>query len=467
MKKTIITLLLSLALTLTMIPTASFAAGGGADKYETDEIRGGGQAVRLAAEGEDQDQEEDPEEKDDFFSKWQGHELAGPGEEKILTTFTYDGTSAVYIEAYCYYGEELDKADTYAGERDLTLTVLDDTTGEPLEASEPFGLNHSQWYYYGPDQELPEPILPNLTDGHQYSLVLRSSEESKFEYGIDFWCRKCPAGFAGKVKTTKTVSRHAGDNNYLYVNAADTTTPDDSLSIVTEAVSSNESVLEAKAFGSRALVFPKKPGKSAKVTITTLNGQKFTVTVNVTNGVPVLTGCTDGYFEVNRGVKTDLGIKYNNKSVKWSTSNKKVAKVSKKGVVTAVDPGQCMIKAKCGGYTCRCVVEVYRLDPSVEAEIAGFDNLKKTIDINVTNHGTKKLTVYSANAGYHDGSGEESERSMKFKKGTYVTVAAGAARTIKYKIVKGTFDWDPLQTEGAAVKFRYKYDGMKYDGSTN
>lgn len=47
-----------------------------------------------------------------------------------------------------------------------------------------------------------------------------------------------------------------------------------------------------------------------------------------------------------------------NKKIKWSSTKKKVAKVSKKGCITAIKPGTCYIKAKIGKTVLKCRVKV-------------------------------------------------------------------------------------------------------------
>ena len=58
------------------------------------------------------------------------------------------------------------------------------------------------------------------------------------------------------------------------------------------------------------------------------------------------------------GKKYTLKLKNNKKKVTWSSSRKKVAAVSRKGVVTAKKAGTATIKAKAGGKTYKCKVTV-------------------------------------------------------------------------------------------------------------
>lgn len=57
-----------------------------------------------------------------------------------------------------------------------------------------------------------------------------------------------------------------------------------------------------------------------------------------------------------------LKVLNSKKTWKWSTSNKKIAKVSKNGKVTAVKPGSCTITATSGKTKLECKVTVKRTD---------------------------------------------------------------------------------------------------------
>ena len=58
------------------------------------------------------------------------------------------------------------------------------------------------------------------------------------------------------------------------------------------------------------------------------------------------------------GQKLELKVSGTTKAVKWTSSNKKVAKVNKRGFVTLKKKGKCVIKAKAGKKTLKCRVKV-------------------------------------------------------------------------------------------------------------
>ena len=80
-----------------------------------------------------------------------------------------------------------------------------------------------------------------------------------------------------------------------------------------------------------------------------------------------------------QGKTLKLKIKGTKKKIKWITSNKKIAIVSKKGKVTAKRPGKATIKAKVGKITYKCRITVkkkvertYKLNKKVLKEWNGL-----------------------------------------------------------------------------------------------
>lgn len=61
---------------------------------------------------------------------------------------------------------------------------------------------------------------------------------------------------------------------------------------------------------------------------------------------------------VRMGTPVKLKVKNTKKKIKWKTSNKKIATVSKKGVVKGKDAGKCVITAKVGKKKLKCKVSV-------------------------------------------------------------------------------------------------------------
>lgn len=111
--------------------------------------------------------------------------------------------------------------------------------------------------------------------------------------------------------------------------------------------------------------------KKGKTTVTAELGKvKFKCVVTVED--PVL--CV----RFKRGEKLNLSYYGTSQSVKWSSSNKKVASVSKNGIVRALGAGKCNITAKIGSnkYVYRVIVEA----PSTTKESVATTTTNPMVD---------------------------------------------------------------------------------------
>ena len=118
---------------------------------------------------------------------------------------------------------------------------------------------------------------------------------------------------------------------------------------------------------------------------------------------------------INVGKTVTLKLKNNKKTVKWSTSNKKVAIVTKKGKVTGKKAGKATITAKVGKKKYKCKVIVKQIRPAYAVKISNnldansaYDKISITIENtgtetiylgNYTDLQEKYMTVYNALAG--------------------------------------------------------------------
>lgn len=85
-----------------------------------------------------------------------------------------------------------------------------------------------------------------------------------------------------------------------------------------------------------------------------------------------------------------LKVKNNKKKVKWSTSSKKIAKVTKKGEVTAVRKGTCRVYAKVSGKKLSCKVVVYAPKGSTSSTTEAVKNNNSNKTTPKTTESTKK-----------------------------------------------------------------------------
>lgn len=151
-----------------------------------------------------------------------------------------------------------------------------------------------------------------------------------------------------KLTGSRTIKLAKGKKAYLKTTV--TVKPNRSENKKVTYKSSNKKVATVT---SRGVITGKKPGK-AKITITSVKDRKRKATVNVTvvkgrvTNIAFNKNVSDFFCQIKKGdtiklkpvITTSAG---GSKAVVWTTSNKKVAKVDKKGMVTAVGKGNAWI----------------------------------------------------------------------------------------------------------------------------
>ncbi len=131
-----------------------------------------------------------------------------------------------------------------------------------------------------------------------------------------------------------------------------------------------------------------------------------------------------------------LKVKNAKGKIKWSSSNKKIAKVTSKGKVTAVKKGKTTIKAKVGKKTYKCTVTVNNptLSPSTAEVYSG-----KTVTLKVTG-AVGKIAWSSSNTGIATVSSDGVVTGVKPGKAEITALASGVKlkSTINVKSVPST-----------------------------
>ena len=97
-------------------------------------------------------------------------------------------------------------------------------------------------------------------------------------------------------------------------------------------------------------------------------------------------------YKMNKGEKFTLKITGTNKTVKWSTSNKKIATVNSKGKVTAKKKGTVTITAKVGSKKFKCKITVEA--PSISKKTY---TMKKGKTVTLKIKGTTQKITWSSN----------------------------------------------------------------------
>ena len=201
---------------------------------------------------------------------------------------------------------------------------------------------------------------------------------------------------------------------------------------------------------------------TTKVTVYGSNGSSDTVTVRVTKYVPtpVLNYKT---LTMDAGKKIYNAVENATSSVTWSSSNPKVAKVGRKGRITAVGYGKCSIYATTASngkiYRLACVVKVNRTQPLFRAKIVRYNPKRKTIRVRVENLSKVPMTISSRNGSVWDTETDQKAGTVVLQKGSYVTIGKGKSAKFNFKL-KGRKLAKTLDLY--KVRFYFKQDRRNY-----
>lgn len=160
------------------------------------------------------------------------------------------------------------------------------------------------------------------------------------------------------------------------------------------------------------------------------------------------------------GKKLKLKVLYTSKKPKWSTSNKKVATVSKNGYVKAIDHGKCIITAKVGKKTYRCKINVTYRWPDFGAYIYSYNTRGNYFVVKFYNVGERTVTIKAGTKVLHDDY-KIFDRKVKLKK--TVTLKPKQGKTVRF-YVNGTTT-DP-NMDYFTLYYKFTYDGKVWDGRT-
>ncbi|MFQ9515153.1 MAG: Ig-like domain-containing protein [Eubacterium sp.] len=200
------------------------------------------------------------------------------------------------------------------------------------------------------------------------------------------------------------------------------------------------------------------------------------------SGTAEIKGKTNAYLNyswitLNAGSSMKLKVKGTSKKVKWKSSNKKIAKVNKKGKVTGKKAGKCTITAKVKGKKLKCKVTVTGKAPK---KVTAF---KKTtlnvlglkLDIHDVTYGTDGKVLISDNKGTYkvevlNSSGKVTWKSSNtgvatVNNGTITAVAKGSctiSAVINKTSYKCTLVVTDLKDAEQIAKQKYIYEMLGY-----
>ena len=159
--------------------------------------------------------------------------------------------------------------------------------------------------------------------------------------------------------------------------------------------------------------------------------------------------------------------------VKWSSSNKKIATVSKKGVIKGKNPGHCIITAKSRGTSYKCAIQVVRQKPDFDARIVAVKKIKQKpcVVVRFENNTGKTLTILKK-AHYIDLTGIDYKLKLKKKQ---IKIGSHKAKSVTFynygnkELYNFAGRQDPdifAEALESDLYYQIKFDGKKYEGHT-
>ena len=194
----------------------------------------------------------------------------------------------------------------------------------------------------------------------------------------------------------------------------------------------------------------------AMVTVTDKTGATSIIEVSVFFHEPALNYSN---ATVATGNSKQLELKYTTKKVKWSSSNKKIAKVSKTGKVKGIKKGTCTITAKSEGKTYKCTIHVVKPRLYFYAAIDEYKTRDNYFIVKMSNYSDKKMVITSGIKVRHDDY-KFLDRKLRLKK--KVTIKPGKTKYVRFYAKGGNTDTDIF---AFALKYKFKFNGKTYQGS--
>ena len=230
--------------------------------------------------------------------------------------------------------------------------------------------------------------------------------------------------------------------------------------VIVSAVSSNESVVKTglnlddpDLYNCVDLYFT--GGGNATVTVTDSIGTTSIIEVDVTQR-PAKLSAASATIEI--GSSKQLKLKYAAHKVKWKSSNKKVAVVSKSGKVKAKKKGYCTITAKSGGKTYKCRIHVIEPRVLFFADIETYVTRNNYFEVRIRNNSSKNLYITSGERVLHSGYKEYDRRIYLTKQ---VKIKPGATKRIRF-YVSGGYTYPDCNY--FTLYYRFRFNGKNRQG---
>lgn len=149
--------------------------------------------------------------------------------------------------------------------------------------------------------------------------------------------------------------------------------------------------------------------------------------------------------------------------INYTSSNKNVAVVNAKGVVSACGVGSTVITVKSGNKKVTCKVKVSYRRPDFGASLLGYNTRNNYFAVKFKNWGNRSLYIIPGDNKVENYAYKTFDRYLKMSGGKTIVVKPGKTAIIKF-YVQGDLTW--YDYSEYSLFYTFSYDGKKYKGRT-
>lgn len=158
--------------------------------------------------------------------------------------------------------------------------------------------------------------------------------------------------------------------------------------------------------------------------------------------------------------RIQLNVAGTSSKIRWSSTNKKVVSVDKKGNVVAKKAGKATVIAKVDGKLYKCIVTVKEIPVSFLAEVKKYDTRNNCFQLIIENFTKSKIRVFSDGAYSQDKDYSSYDRQLHLADNKeYIDVKPGKKTSIRFNI-QGAPTW--FDVSDHTLYFRFEFEGRKY-----
>ena len=154
---------------------------------------------------------------------------------------------------------------------------------------------------------------------------------------------------------------------------------------------------------------------------------------------------------------------YASQKINYTSSNKNVAVVNAKGVVSAYGVGSTVITVKSGNKKITCKVKVSYRRPDFGASLLGYNTRNNYFAVKFKNWGNRSLYIIPGDNKVEHYAYKTFDRYLKMSGGKTIVVKPGKTAIIKF-YVQGDLTW--YDHSEYSLFYTFSYDGKKYKGRT-